>query len=91
VPFAVSSVASPFPQPPDVRHVPKKDGRATLAGDPVVQGYEELVPVWKVLNQADMAKLLAGYDPAVPLVSVTFPDPASPTGADSRAPGQRAG
>lgn len=67
------------PQPQDMRNVPAPIIGYTLSGKPIKQGFDSLEIVYQILTYAKMAKLQSLYDPADPLVSVTFDDPVSGT------------
>ena len=69
------------PQPMEMNYIERPTVGRTLAGLPILQGYEGLECRWQNLTRTALAYLLSMYDPAAPAVTITFLDPS--TGADT--------
>jgi hypothetical protein len=71
--FAINGDTS-IRAPHDLVHRPPAIVGRTLSGQPVRQGFASQTWVWHVLTMDETARLLAHYDPAAPLVQITYID-----------------
>ena len=72
--FMINSDAA-TPQPQDMRHPTRPIVGYTLAGKPVLQGYDGLEVTYELLSYDQMTKLQELYNALAPDVTITFPDP----------------